>query len=335
MNWIPAVWRIDVEPDEFQYSGSRGRWTGFSTMVRLVGELRRRLADRSGAAGHPTWFFRLDPDIGRVYGRVDFAVERHRELVDELHAHGDPFGIHVHFHRWDERRQVTYSDHADVDWITHCFDTAADAFERSFGEPVRRSCQGGYFLHERVIDRAVTAGIEVDVTVEPGLPAKSEDPSFGTYATAPSSDFRDFPRRPYYPSQSSLGAPATSFATARPILMVPLTAYDYRTALTPWPRRMATRALCRPRHHLPLNPWKAWPHPKTYWDLVGRAAEEGPAPYIAFAVRTDAPDARSHQYARSLLEYLPHHAIARRVRFVDPLSPEIAALAQSPIEVGG
>jgi len=333
MNSIPAIWRIDVEPDEIQCGGSRGSWSGFKAMAQLVRELRPRLADRSGAVGHPTWFFRLDPDIGRAYGRVDFAVDHHREIVNELRGHGDPFGIHVHYHRWDERRQVGYSDHADVDWITHCFDTAADAFARCFGERVRRSSQGGYFLHDRVIDRAVAVGVEVDVTAEPGLPAKHADPSFGAYATGPSSDFRTFPRRPYYPSQRSLGAPARSLATARPILMVPLTAYDYQTALTPWPRRLAHRALRRPRHHLPLNPWKAWPHPKTYWDLVARAADEGPAPYIAFAVRTDAPDWRSHHYARALLEYLPRHAIAKRVRFVDPLSPEIAALAESTIEV--
>jgi hypothetical protein len=75
------------------------------------------------AAAHPTWFLRLDPDIERSYGRVDFAVDHHRGLVDELRAHGDPFGIHVHYHRWDERRQVVYSDHANVncvslDWAT-------------------------------------------------------------------------------------------------------------------------------------------------------------------------------------------------------------------------
>jgi len=66
------------------------------------------------AAAHPTWFLRLDPDIERSYGRVDFAVDHHRGLVDELRAHGDPFEIHVHYHRWDERRQVVYSDHANV-----------------------------------------------------------------------------------------------------------------------------------------------------------------------------------------------------------------------------
>src|SRR5207247_8370363 len=112
-------------------------------------------------------------------------------------------------------------------------------------------------------------------------------PCCATYATALSTYLSDFPRRPYSPSPNAVGMPATSSTDARPILIVPLTAYDYRTALAPWHRRMAKRALGRPHVHLPLNPWRGWSHPRTYWDLVARAVDEGPARYIAFAVRTD------------------------------------------------
>ena len=122
--------------------------------------------------------------------------------------------------------------------------------------------------------------------------------------------------------------PATSSTDARPILIVPLTAYDYRTALAPWHRRMAKRALGRPHAHLPLNPWRGWSHPRTYWDLVARAVDEGPARYIAFAIRTDGPSSDMSRRVRALLEYLPGHPIAERLRFVDPLSPEIRALAK-------
>jgi hypothetical protein len=333
MKPIPAIWRIDVEPDDFPSSSDRASWSGFVAMDTLVRQLRQQLEDRSGCAVHPTWFLRLDPEIGRSFGEVDFVVTRYRSLIDRLLAHGDPLGIHVHYYRWDELRQIGYSDHADVSWITHCFNTAAKAFHRCFGEPVRRSCQGGFFLHGAVADCAIAAGIEVDVTPEPGLAPQSDDPSFGAYATAPSPDFRNYPRRPYYPSRDALGVPASSFAAARPMLIVPLTAYDYRTALTPWHRRIAKRVLRRPREHLPLNPFKAWPDPRSYWDLVERAADEGPARYVAFAVRTDAPDSRTHRFARALLEYLPSHPIARRLRFVDPLSPEIRALATSEMSV--
>jgi len=324
---IPAVWRIDVEPDEHQPEVGQNPWQGFVSIATLAEELRERLASRSGHAVHPTWFLRLDPDIERCFGRADFVVRRHNELFDRLIGHGDPLGIHVHPYQWDEERSVAFADHADNAWTTHCLTVAAEAFAQCFGEPVRRSCQGGYFLTEIVLNAAVAAGIEVDVTAEPGLGPKTADPSFGAYASAPSGDFRDCPRRPYYPSRNRFATPSSSLADGRPILIVPLTSYDYYTALQSWPRRFAKRLLRRPRHHLPLNPWKEWPSPKIYWDLVGQAADDQPACYFAFAIRTDAPGSVMHERIRRLLEYLPNHPVAERLQFVDPLGPEIRALA--------
>lgn len=335
MEPIPAVWRIDVEPDEFQPGPGRPPWSGFVAMAELVRQMRGRLEDLGGAEVHPAWFLRFDPEIGRAFGRVDFVVDHYRALFDELLAHHDPLGIHVHYHRWDEQRQVAYSDHADQAWTTHCVEVSAKTFEECFGEPVRRASHGGYFLDASVLDGSGGAGIEVDVTAEPGLAARGHDPSFGAYATAPSSDFRHFPRRPYYPSRTALGLPASSWKAARPMMMVPLTAYDYESALTPLARRVATRVRRRPRRHLPLNPWKAWPDPATYWDLMERAADEGPARYVAFAVRTDGPTSQTYLHARTMLEYLPRHPIARRLRFVDPLSAEIRALATTGMGAEG
>jgi hypothetical protein len=327
---IPTVLRIDIEPDEFQPEVGQKPWQGFVSMATLTEGLRERLASRSGHPFHPTWFLRLDPDIERCFGRVDFVVHRHSDLFNRLVAHKDPLGIHVHPHRWDEKRLVAFSDHADDAWTTHCLMVAAQAFARCFGEPVRRSSQGGYFLTETTLNAAITAGIKVDVTAEPGLGPKTADPSFGAYATGASGDFRDCPRRPYYPSRDRLTVPSSSIADSRPILIVPLTAYDYMTALQPWPRRFAKRLLGIRRQHFPLNPWKEWPSPKTYWDLVAKAAEDQPACYLAFAIRTDTPGSVTHERYRQLLEYLPNHRIAERLRFVDPLGPEIRALATTP-----
>jgi len=187
-------------------------------------------------------------------------------------------------------------------------------------------------LTETILDAAIAAGIKVDVTAEPGLPPKTTDPSFGAYATAPSGDFRDCPRRPYYPSRDRLAVASSSFADGRPILIVPLTAYDYLTALQSWPRRFAKRLLGRPRHHFTLSPWKEWPSPKIYWDLVAQAADDQPACYFAFAIRTVTPGSVMHERIRQLLEYLPSHPIVQRLRFVDPLGPEIRAHATPSTE---
>ncbi len=60
---------------------------------------------------------------------------------------------------------------------------------------------------------------------------------------------------------------------------------------------------------------------------MARAADEGPACYVALAVRTDPPGSAGYRMARAVLDHLPTHPISRRLRFVDPLSPEIRSLA--------
>ena len=122
-------------------------------------------------------------------------------------------------------------------------------------------------------------------------------------------------------------APAPSFADAQPILLLPLTSYDYYTALLPLTRRLIRKMKGRPRSHLPLSMWKEWLSPKIYWDLVAQAVDDQPERYLAFAIRTDSTDSKFHQRVRDILEYLPKHSIASRLRFVDPLCEEIRALA--------
>lgn len=327
---IPAVWRIDVEPDDHQ-AGESTRWTGFAAQIAAVDALRPRLSDCSGFPVHPTWMFRLDPDIERGFGRVDYVLEHHGALVDGLRRHGDPLGIHVHAYRWDAERGVTYTDTADPAWPRHCLAVAAETFAARLGEPARRSSMGGYYLGEDVVDEAVRLGIEVDVTAEPGKPPRAADPSFGVYATAPSTDFTRFPRRPYYPSRRDAATPATAAADARPILLVPLSAYDFSRALAPLRRRIADRLRRRPRRHQPLNPWRDWPSPRVYWDLVARAVDEQAVSYAAFAIRSDAPESALGRHTLALVQGLVGHPISKRLRFVDPLDPEIRRLAEVPV----
>jgi len=329
MKPIPAIWRIDVEPDDIQPGHGLPPWNGFVDTARLVERLRAPLAELSGAPVNPSWFLRLDPDVERCYGRADFVAQEYGSIIDTLRARGDSLGIHVHFFRWDQERQASYSDHADESWATHCVDVAVEMFERCFGERPRRSSQGGFFLAESLVNHAITAGVEVDVTAEPGLKPVDADKSFGAYSTAPTPDFANYPRYPYYPTRADLGVPAASSGDSRRMLIVPLTAYDYYRRWAAWHIRAVKFILRWPSRHLPLNPWKQWPSPHEYWDLMERAADEGPARYIAFAVRTDGPGSVTSERQRILFEYLPKHPIARRLRFVDPLSPEIRALANS------
>lgn len=317
---VPAFLCIDVEHDAFEPVPGDGPWEGFAAAVRLIERLREPLGDRSGQAPHPTWFLRTDPIVGRCFGRTDYVVHRHPDLVERLRSRGAPFGIHVHALPWDEERGIGYSDYADPTWGAHCVEVAAGAFARSFGESPRRCRHGAYFFSESVVDATVKAGIRVDLTPEPGVEAMESEPSFGRGATAPSTDFRACPCHPYRPSRDNAQVPAAAGEEARPLVVIPVTAYDYRSALRPLRRRIVDRLLGRRRPALPLNPWKPWPDPGTFWDLAARAVDEGPVPYLALAIRSDPPRSAPQERVQRLLEHLPRHPIASRLAFVDPLT---------------
>ena len=81
---IPAVWRIDVEPDEHQPEVRQKPWEGFVRIATLVEELRERLANRSGhdrsdAAGQG----RREKEARHASGLLD-GQTRHRRVAARL-----------------------------------------------------------------------------------------------------------------------------------------------------------------------------------------------------------------------------------------------------------
>jgi hypothetical protein len=322
---IPTVLRIDVEPDEHQPSPGERPWNGFLAMFEMVETLRGWLSDATNHPVRPAWLIRLDPDIERAFGRTDFPVRRHHDLFDRILKHSDVLGVHVHALRWNTEKAVVFSDYADETWGAECLQVAASTFQDCFGRLPQVMSFGGFFMCDSVLDAAVDLGIRADVTVEPGLPPQHDNVSFGAYSTAPSADFVRCPRLPYYPSRRAFDIPATSVDDVRPLLMVPLISGDTSPILKRLYRRFVSRE--PPKYYEPLNPWKVWPSPQRFWDLAQRAADEVPAPYLAFALRTDAPNTDSYRRVSELFEYLPRHPIAKRIRIVDPLSCEVESLA--------
>jgi hypothetical protein len=322
---IPTVLRIDVEPDERQPQAGERSWNGFLAMFDMVETLRGRLSDVTNHPVRPIWLTRLDPDIERAFGRTDFPVRWHEDLFDRIVERSDGLGIHVHALRWNAEKAVVFSDLADEKWIVECLQVAASTFQNCFGRPPQIMSFGGYLMRDSLLDAAVALGIRADVTVEPGLPAKHQDVSLGAYSTAPSGDFVRCPRLPYYPSRRSFDIPATSVDDVRPLLMVPLISGDTSPILKRLYRRFVSRE--PPKYYEPLNPWKMWPSPQRFWDLAQRVADELPTAYLAFALRTEAPDSDMHRRVSELFEYLPRHPIAKRIRIVSPLSSEIESLA--------
>lgn len=310
---MPAVWCIDVEPDVYAPAGEA--WTGFAATVALVDRLRGPLSE---AAGHPlrvTWTLRMDAAIERMCGGADFLLRRHGDLIDHVAAAGDSFGLHTHTYRFDEERKAWFSDHVDPAWARHCLELGVHTFTAGFGYRPRVNHMGSFYLSDEVVEASAAAGIEVDLSVEPGLAPIPAERSVGGRANAPSTDFRDSPTRPHRRADGR-------------ILLVPLSSYDTMGALMSRTRRIARRVAGRPPTGLrPLSMWRPWPSPQVYWNLVGRMLDEQKHPYFAWVTRTDTPDKEVQHRVVALLEHLPSHPVGRRLRYTDALDPEIAAYA--------
>lgn len=320
---IPAILRFDVEPD---FHDGSDTWEGFERYFDVVNTLRSNMQNLNIKPFKASWFIRFDPEIERRFSSGDYIAATYGELLRQLKKKGDAFGIHIHMHRWDEDRQALYSDHSQHDWARHCLRSSVEVFKKHFGYAPRFMSAGGYYFEKRLIDEARQLGIEVDVSIEPGLDSKTEDPSLGTYVEGTTCDYTNFPQLPYYPSDEAIHKPDSQNIQNR-MLLIPLTSFNYEHHMKPWHKKLVRKLLGRTSSHLPLNPWKTWKSPKTYWDLVEAAMTALPHPCFIIAIRTDSPKSETFQRAACLLDYLPQHPLSKRLRFTDPLDSAFSEIA--------
>jgi len=64
--------------------------------------------------------------------------------------------------------------------------------------------------------------------------------------------------------------------------------------------------------------FRHWTSAKAFWDLVERHVESLERPYLAFAIRSGDPDVPDEQRVQAILDELPAHPIASRLRFTTP-----------------
>lgn len=212
----PVLLSLDVEADERKVAACQA-WTGTDTALDLLGRVRQQLAALTGTPVRFNWFFRMDPQVEAVWGRADWTVDSLPGLLETLARHEDHAGIHVHVWKWNERRQLWYSEFSDPAWLEHCLRSSVEAFRTAFGRPPVSCRFGDRWLSEDAVQAEAALGIQYDLTIEPGLPDMPlfDDP----LATAGLPDFRDALRHPYRPRAGSY----LQDAGYGPLWMLPLT----------------------------------------------------------------------------------------------------------------
>ena len=322
---IPAFLSVDVEPEGFQLDRrDPPTWDGYAWMVEYAERLRTQLIERTGTRPKFGWYFRTDPQIAEIYGRPDHALVAFPARTARLQTAGDYFGVHAHPIRWAGDRGLWVHEFGDTTWQAHATRFALEAYAQWAGSSARLFRAGAGFLTNEIVEAAEEAGVELELALEPvtgwGVRATvvpsgvDSSPIMGSYT-----DCGGAPRRPYRPARHDFRIDGGK--RGRRLHLVPVSTRSLAPPRPLWWR--AARRIVRgpaPREMQVLYPTAGWPSGDTFWDLVEQQLRSMRRPYLSLGIRTDAAASAVAGRVRIILDALPGHRVAQRLRFEDPLT---------------
>lgn len=279
---IPVVLCFDVEPDDIDVERGGQPWRGFERLLDLVGPWRDSLAEATGRPVRFNWFLRMDPQVADTCGSATWVVDTYGPAIERLRSADDLIGLHPHALRWSAASGRSVADHADADWVDHCIGVSFEAYQSAFGCPCRAERFGDRFMSARAARLITRLGATWDLMIEPGIrPVRSLHR--GVAATGHTADMRSAPRAPYRPNPGD-----AMRAGDGTLWMIPLTSMNPDPLLPVW-RRVARRVRYpgRPLHR-PAALTAGWPA-APFWTMIDRELATMARPYLAFAIRSDAP----------------------------------------------
>ena len=181
-----------------------------------------------------------------------------------LEREGDELGLHTHDWRWSEELGEWTMINEDPDWESHVVTSSIEAFRETLGTVPRAHRGGDHMLTPAMLEALAMGGIEIDLTVEPGLAPKGAARD-SEHALGRSADYRLAPSAPYRASAESFPAPGPSGMSAP--LLLPLASA---------PTRRGGRA-----------PLTLWSEPRAFAARLALAMLRSPPPMLVFALRSD------------------------------------------------
>lgn len=326
---IPIIFCIDVEPDDRKLDLIRPLpWSGFEASFLFFRELRGQIEANLRSTAYYSWFVRMDPQIEKAYGHAAWAVKHYSPYLEEMRRHGDEVGLHVHPTRWDEEGRDWVNDFSDLSWVKYCVRSSIKAFAQAMG----RSCEsfrfGDAWLDAEVLELLQEAGIQFDLTLEPGFSSRRMQKTNEKYlGTMP--DLSQVPLHPYRCSKSDFRLQDPHRKAG--VWLIPLST-GRLSGIFDWALRAYRVCFYRfisGRVWVTLNPFYNPPIFRQVMEGVLRSTEN---PYLALILRTDSV---LHPYLRrnikKNLKYLMTHPLKNRFVFSTPreamthLSPQIAS----------
>src|SRR5262249_53956771 len=127
------------------------------------------------------------------------------------------------------------------------------------------------------------------------------------------------PRTPYRPDRADFRR--AGGRDARRILLVPLSTGPGTLPPQGWMAKIKNSLRPEAKAETTmLYPTLPWPSERYFWDLVAYQLRAMRTPYLSLAIRTDSPTSDKMTKLFRLFAELPRHPIAKRLRFIDPLS---------------
>src|SRR5262245_54374338 len=97
MRTIPVIICVDVEPEKREIDVTVPEdWRGFEATLAFWDTCRPQLAAATPGAANFSWFFRMDPQIERAYGRPLWVADRYGAALEHMERAGDELGLHTH-----------------------------------------------------------------------------------------------------------------------------------------------------------------------------------------------------------------------------------------------
>lgn len=269
---VPAVLCIDVEPDarDVPMPDPEPRLPGLESLLPRIDAVRARLASSSGRPCALTWFLRMDLQVAIAYGSARFIADRYPADLAHLVAAGDELGLHTHSYRWQDGRGWV-QDQADAEHVAHCALTALDAYRDVFGQSCRAYRHGDRFMSRQLGSVLVDNGVRVDLTLEPGTPARP-----GLVRTEQNTGLIPHVPRdrvaPYVADPKDVFEPGDS-----ELLVIPLTNSV---------RFTEDRA---PGDDVPFSTLVLWSQPREFAAMLDARLADPNLTHLAFAIRSDLP----------------------------------------------
>ena len=171
---IPILIAIDAEPDGvFIDPEQRVPWHGFERSAAVIERWREDLERATGRAVHVTWLLRMDPQIEKVYGSLQWSVENYAGRLERMARQGDEIGLHVHTYRWTSGNNEWVVDLSHQDWVEQCVELGYQAFTDALGRTPRSFSMGSSWLNQPTVRKLEDLGIRYDLSLLQGVGSTS------------------------------------------------------------------------------------------------------------------------------------------------------------------